>query len=121
MVSVPADGDVWSTLLGGPYGFVVVIAALGWLGLKEWRKGRAEDVAGHRARADAAEAAHRADVAAHRARADAAEAALRALEQRTDRDMAEMRGEILKLQRQIFGLQRQVASLGATPVEMEGS
>ena len=99
---MPADGDVWSTLLGGPYGFVVVIAALGWLGLKEWRKGRAEDVA------------------AHRARADAAEAALKALEQRTDKDMGELKGEILKLQRQIFGLQRQVASLGATPIEVEG-
>lgn len=45
-----------SEVLAGPYGFMVVIAICLFWGLREWRKGREQDVAAYRKRAEEAEA-----------------------------------------------------------------
>lgn len=91
---MPTETDVWGSLLAGPYGFVVVIFALLWLGLKEWRKGREVELERQKTRADRAEAER-----------DAAERA------RTE-DRKALQTEILALRNQVFELQKKLADAG---------
>ena len=91
---MPTEGDVWGTLLAGPYGFVVVIGALVWLGLKEWRKGREIDLERQKARAEKAEAERD------------------AIEKSRAEDRRVLQGEILALRGEIFKLQKKLADAG---------
>ena len=96
---MPSDPDIWGTLLAGPYGFVVVICVLLWLGLKEWRKGREIDVERQKNRADKAEAERD------------------AVEKSRAEDRKALQTEILALRKQVFDLQKKLADAGLIPQE----
>ena len=89
----PADPQLPADLIAGPYGFLVVIAFCLFWGLREWRKGREVDIAGHRRRAEEAER-----------RADTAEAAKDALEDKQARDTSVLVTKIEGLQSEIQSL-----------------
>lgn len=96
---MPSDTDVWGSLLAGPYAGVVVIVTLLWLGAKEYRKGRKE-------RVEEAEA----EAARQKVRAERAEAERDTGESKSAAAIAQLREEILKLQEQVFQLQRKLAA-----------
>jgi len=50
-----SDPSLPVELLAGPYGFLVVIFLCIFWGLREWRKGREQDVSNYRRRAEEAE------------------------------------------------------------------
>lgn len=76
-------------LLAGPYGFIVVIFACVFWGLREWRKGREVDVANYRRRAEEAEA-----------RADSSES-------KADNDVSVLNAKVESLQHEIRLLREQ--------------